>query len=233
MGCKPIDGDIRTFATIGFDCRSVYTPLDVAGNYLLRITFWDTAGQERYKSMSTMYARGSDILCVMWDASHNLDDQHPCHFKENQSLINAASFWMDTAEAVNNPESPKIIFVVATKCEGRRFTDEFQREARNKFREFRAAHLKTLPMADQISLNNLNTLADDSRFYFVSAKLGVGLITLFTDAIARYKELNAGKIRLLLRGELKSGARLKLEPQTSKKSSSSTTTAAASSYCSC
>lgn len=233
-GCKPLPGQIESVSTIGLDCQSVFSPLDVVGKYLLRITFWDTAGQEQYRSMTGAYARKVDVIYVMWDALPNLEGR--CSFEQNESLVNAAGEWMDLAEAVNTDESPKIIFVVATKCEGVLFTDMFQRSARDAFRALRAKHLKAMKEMRKPVFDNMAALADNSHFHFVSSKLGSGLVTLFTDAIMRFKELNSGKIRLLLRGELKSGGRLYLDKQPqalSLASSSTPSTLPASSACTC
>jgi len=55
---------INTHATIGAGFFSI---LKMVGNKKIRVNIWDTAGQERYRSMVSLYYRGSDLCVIVFD----------------------------------------------------------------------------------------------------------------------------------------------------------------------
>lgn len=66
--------------TIGIDF--VTKIIDVSGNKI-RLQIWDTAGQERFRSITTSYFKGADIVIIIYDVC-------------DESSFNNIKYWMET-----------------------------------------------------------------------------------------------------------------------------------------
>jgi Ras-related protein Rab-8A len=80
--------------TIGIDF--VTKIIDVAGNKI-RLQIWDTAGQERFRSITTSYFNGADIVIIIYDIC-------------DESSFENVGYWMDTIKK-STTDSTGIILV--------------------------------------------------------------------------------------------------------------------------
>jgi small GTP-binding protein len=201
-GCKGSGEEVCQFSTVGLDMATVVSPLEGTGTYCLRITFWDTAGQERYRALSQSYTRACHVIIVTFDVSEELKPPESSTFlQENITMQHAAGMWMDYAEVNNTSENPKVILVAATKCEGKRFNNEFKERTKERFRQAYKKHLEA-QRSDRFAKGQPLPTIDDNRFFFISSVTGEGLEELIGSAVDQFKELNKPKIEKLLRGEL-------------------------------
>ena len=72
---KFIDNEFseNTLNTIGLDlkCTSI-----IINNKKISLQIWDTAGQEKYKSMTTSYYRGVNIIFIVYDVTNQESFNH-------------------------------------------------------------------------------------------------------------------------------------------------------------
>ena len=94
------DKFINAAATQGIDFKQ--KPV-IINNKVINTRIWDTAGQERYKTITTAYIRGADLLII-------------CYSVTDIQSYNHLSDWVKTIRIHNkNPSVP--IMIVGTKID--------------------------------------------------------------------------------------------------------------------
>jgi small GTP-binding protein len=79
-------------ATQGIDFKNKKVTI---GNKVINARIWDTAGQERYKTLTTSYIRGADVIIVCYDIT-------------DMSSYNELYHWVKTAEHYRAITTPPI-----------------------------------------------------------------------------------------------------------------------------
>ena len=63
----------KTKNTVGIDFKNIKLKIDEENIYL---QLWDTAGQEKYRSMTTYYYRGVNIIIIVFDVTNKISFEH-------------------------------------------------------------------------------------------------------------------------------------------------------------
>ena len=63
----------KTKNTVGIDFKNIKLKIDDENIYL---QLWDTAGQEKYRSMTTSYYRGVNIIIIVFDVTNKISFEH-------------------------------------------------------------------------------------------------------------------------------------------------------------
>jgi small GTP-binding protein len=63
----------KTKNTVGIDFKNIKLKIDEENIYL---QLWDTAGQEKYRSMTTSYYRGVNIIIIVFDVTNKISFEH-------------------------------------------------------------------------------------------------------------------------------------------------------------
>ena len=63
----------KTKNTVGIDFKNIKLTIDDENIWL---QLWDTAGQEKYRSMTTSYYRGVNIIIIVFDVTNKISFEH-------------------------------------------------------------------------------------------------------------------------------------------------------------
>ena len=63
----------KTKNTVGIDFKNIKLKIDDENIWL---QLWDTAGQEKYRSMTTSYYRGVNIIIIVFDVTNKISFEH-------------------------------------------------------------------------------------------------------------------------------------------------------------
>ena len=63
----------KTLNTVGLDLK--YANLNI-NNKKIKLQLWDTAGQEKFRSMTTSYYRGVNVIIIVFDVTSQISFEH-------------------------------------------------------------------------------------------------------------------------------------------------------------
>ncbi|KAJ3648406.1 hypothetical protein Zmor_020211 [Zophobas morio] len=134
----------NTTPTVG---GSLFVHRLVVDNFPIKLQIWDTAGQERYRSVVSMFYRGTNAAIIVFDVT-------------SQQTFESVQEWV--AELKTIVESPMVLCVVGNKIDLRENRQVTRDEAYQYARSIGASYHECSAMQDQIW-----DTADQERYHSI------------------------------------------------------------------